>query len=171
MDDVAQHGLVVPGTRANLLRNTLVLIAPSRSAPTLRIAPQFALAAALGSDRLAMANPDSVPAGRYAKRALEHLGVWKAVAPHIARTENVRAALALVSRGEAPFGVVYGTDARVDAGVRVIDTFPPDSHPPIVYPVALLANAQSAAAGSLLEYLRSTPARTVWQTYGFALAQ
>lgn len=171
MDDVAQHALVSPGTRADLLRNTLVLIAPSRSTSTLRVAPHFGLVAALGDDRLAMANPDSVPAGRYARRALEHLGVWKAVEPHVARTADVRGALALVSRGEAPFGIVYATDARADPGVKVIDTFAPDSHPPIVYPIAMLSGSKSPAAPSLLEYLRSAPARAVWEQYGFGLVQ
>ena len=101
----------MPNTRANLLRNTLVLIAPASSKSTLRIEPGFALAGALGRDKLAMANPDSVPAGKYGKAALESLGVWAGVERQVARAENVRAALALVSRGEAPFGIVYATDA------------------------------------------------------------
>lgn len=170
MDYLAQRKLVVPGTRVNLLRNTLVLIAPSSSTSRLRIAPGFALAAALGNDRLAMANPDSVPAGKYGKRALERLGIWQAVEAHLARAENVRAALALVSRGEAPFGIVYRTDALADKGVRIVDTFPDDTHPPIVYPVALLANGRPAAK-SLLDYLRSARARAIWETYGFGMAR
>ena len=171
MDYVGQRNLLASGTRRNLLRNTLVLIAPSSSGATLRIAPGFGLAAALGTEKLAMANPDSVPAGRYGKSALEKLGVWKGVERQVARAENVRAALALVSRGEAPFGIVYSTDALADKGVKIVDTFPPDSYPPIVYPAAVLASSKSAAARPLLDYLRSAPARAVWETYGFGLAQ
>ena len=118
-----------------------------------------------------MANPDSVPAGKYGKAALEKLGVWSGVEKQVARAENVRAALALVSRGEAPFGIVYSTDALADKGVRVVDTFPPDSYPPIVYPAAVVATAKSAAAKPLLDYLRSPAARPIWEKYGFGLAQ
>jgi molybdate transport system substrate-binding protein len=171
MDYVGEHHLLAPNARFNLLTNTLVLIAPSSSNVRLRIAPHFGLAAALGKEKLAMANPDSVPAGKYGKSALEHLGVWTSVEGQVARAENVRAALVLVSRGEAPFGIVYATDAAADTGVRVVDTFPPDSYPPIVYPAALLATSQSPAAKPLLEYLRSMPARSVWEHYGFGLAQ
>ena len=171
MDYVDQRNLVAPNTRFNLLRNTLVLIAPASSNATLKIGPNFGLAAALGTEKLAMANPDSVPAGKYGKSALEKLGVWASVEKQIARTENVRAALALVSRGEAPFGIVYSTDALSDKGVKIVDTFPPDSYPPIIYPAALLASSKSTAAKPLLEYLRSVPARSVWEKYGFGLAQ
>jgi molybdate transport system substrate-binding protein len=171
MDYVDQKHQVVPNTRFDLLRNTLVLIAPSSSRTTLRIAPNFGLAAALGTDKLAMANPESVPAGKYGRSALEKLGVWPSVEKQVARAENVRAALALVSRGEAPFGVVYSTDALSDKRVKIVDTFPPESYPPIVYPAALLVSSKSAAAKPLLEYLRSAPARSVWERYGFGLAQ
>ena len=114
---------------------------------------------------------DSVPAGKYGKSALEKLGVWASVEKQVARAENVRAALALVSRGEAPCGIVYSTDALSDKGVKVVDTFPPDNYPPIVYPAALLASSKSTAAKPLLDYLRSAPARPVWEKYGFGLAQ
>ncbi|HTR59907.1 MAG TPA: molybdate ABC transporter substrate-binding protein [Casimicrobiaceae bacterium] len=171
MDYVDRKGLVVTGTRVNLLRNTLVLIAPAASKSALRIGPNFGLAAALGSDKLAMANPDSVPAGKYGKAALEHLGVWASVEKQVARAENVRAALALVSRGETPYGIVYATDALSDKGVRVVDTFPAESYPPIVYPAALMTAGKSPAAKPLLEFLRSVPARATWERYGFALAQ
>jgi molybdate transport system substrate-binding protein len=171
MDYIDQRRLVAPGTRYNLLRNSLVLIAPAKSAVTLKIGPNFALAAALGSEKLAMANPDSVPAGKYGKGALESLGVWSGIEKQVARAENVRAALALVSRGEAPLGIVYRTDALADKGVRIVDVFPPESHPPIVYPAAVLASSRSAAAKPLLEYLRSPPARPNWERYGFGLAQ
>jgi molybdate transport system substrate-binding protein len=171
MDYVGQRNLLAPDTRVNLLRNTLVLIAPSSSKAALRIAPGFGLAAALGTEKLAMANPDSVPAGKYGKSALEKLGVWASVEKQVARAENVRAALALVSRGEAPFGIVYSTDALSDKGVKIVDTFPPDSYPPIVYPAALLASSKSAAAKPLLEFLRSAPARATWEKYGFGRAR
>jgi molybdate transport system substrate-binding protein len=171
MDYLEQRNLLAPGTRINLLRNALVLIAPASSKATLKIAPNFALAAALGTEKLAMANPDAVPAGRYGKSALEKLGVWASVEKQVARAENVRAALLLVSRGEAPFGIVYSTDALSDKGVRVVDTFPPDSYPPIVYPAAVLASSKSPAARQLLDYIRSPSARPVWEKYGFGLAQ
>ena len=171
MDYLDQRHLLAPNTRVNLLRNALVLIAPSSSNSTLKIAPNFGLAAALGTEKLAMANPDSVPAGKYGKSALEKLGVWTSVEKQVARAETVRAALVLVSRGEAPFGIVYKTDALADKGVKVLDTFPPDSHPPIVYPAALVATSKSTAAKPLLDYLRSVPARAVWEKYGFGLAQ
>lgn len=170
MDYLDQRGLVAPGTRSNLLRNALVLIAPASSTTTLRIAPHFGLAAALGAEKLAMANPDGVPAGNYGKRALESLGVWDSVEHQVARAENVRAALALVARGEAPFGIVYSTDAMADNTVRVVDVFPAGSHPPIVYPVARINGSASKAAGTLLAYLRSPPARSVWEHFGFGLA-
>lgn len=171
MDYVSQRNLLAPDTRINLLRNTLALIAPASSKATLKIGPNFALAAALGPEKLAMANPDSVPAGKYGKNALEKLSVWTSVEKQVARAENVRAALALVSRGEAPFGIVYSTDALADKGVRIVDAFPPDSYPPIVYPAAVLASSKSTAARPLLDYLRSAPARAVWEKYGFGLAR
>lgn len=171
MDYVDQRHLLAPGTRVTLLRNALVLIAPAASPSVLKIAPRFGLAAALGSDKLAMANPDSVPAGRYGRSALEKLGVWPGVANKVARAENVRAALVLVSRGEAPFGIVYATDALADKGVRIVDTFAADTHPPIVYPAALLTASHTPAAKSLLDYLKTPAAGTIWEKYGFGLAR
>jgi molybdate transport system substrate-binding protein len=171
MDYIDRKALVRPGTRVNLLRNALVLIAPVSSKAALEIAPGFDLASALGSDRFAMANPDSVPAGKYGKSALEYLGVWGKVEKQAARAENVRAALALVSRGEAPFGIVYATDAYADKGVRIVGTFPAASHPPIVYPAAILASSKSPAARPFLDHLRSTPARATWEKYGFTPSQ
>ena len=169
MDYLEQRHLIEPATRVDLLSNALVLVEPAFAATTLRIGPGFGLAAALGVGRLAMANPDAVPAGKYGKSALVHLGVWSGVAKHVARAENVRAALALVSRGEAPFGIVYRTDALADKGVKIVDTFPSGSHPPIVYPAALVAGSKSAAARALLDDLRSAPARVVWMRYGFGV--
>ena len=171
MDFVDQRHLLLPDTRVNLLRNTLVLIAPASSKASLAIGPNFGLAAALGQERLAMANPDSVPAGKYGKAALEKLGVWPAVEKQVARAENVRAALALVSRGEAPFGIVYSTDALAEKGVRVVGTFPPDSYPPIIYPAALLATSKSPAGKPLLSYLRAPAARATWEKFGFGTVQ
>jgi len=171
MDYVDKKGLVTPGTRVDLLRNTLVLVAPATSQSTLKIGPGFDLAAALGTEKLAMANPDSVPAGKYGKAALESLGVWTRVEKQVARAENVRAALVLVARGEAPLGIVYATDALADRGVRIVDAFPAASHPPIVYPAALTTTGKSPGAKAFLDYLQSPAARPVWERYGFSVAR
>ena len=118
-----------------------------------------------------MAEPDSVPAGRYGKAALERLGVWSSVQSRIAPAEDVRAALALVARGDVPFGIVYQTDAIEEPKVVIAGVFPTETHPPIVYPAAVMAASKSPAAKPLLEFLRSAPARATWEKYGFALAQ
>ena len=167
MDYLDRRRLLVPGSRSNLLGNELVLIAPASSRATLRIAPGFALATALGGDKLAMANPDSVPAGKYGRSALERLGVWTSIEKQVVRTDNVRAALALVARGEAAFGIVYKTDALAEKSVRIQDTFPATTHAPIVYPAALVAPDRSIAAKALLDFLRSGAARPIWEKYGF----
>ncbi|APV48818.1 molybdate ABC transporter substrate-binding protein [Betaproteobacteria bacterium GR16-43] len=167
VDYVERKQLIVPGSRVNLLRNDLVLIAPAASATALRIAPGFALAAELGANRLAMANPEAVPAGKYGKASLTALGVWDAVAPKVASAENVRAALALVSRGEAPFGIVYRTDAMADKGVRIVDTFPANTHPAIVYPLVMLKNAKADPAREFATWLAAPEARATWERYGF----
>lgn len=166
VDYVERRGLAVPGTRRNLLGNDLVLIAPAASAARVEIAPGFDLAAALGGGRLALADPDAVPAGKYAKAALVSLGAWNAVKDRLAPAENVRAALAFVSRGEAPLGVVYRTDAAADKGVRVVGVFPADTHPPIVYPMVELKGAD-AATDALAKALASPWAKAVWLRYGF----
>ena len=165
------RGLLRAGTRTRLLGNRLVLVAPAGApGPLPRIAPGFPLAAALGDrGRLAVADVAAVPAGRYAKAALESLGVWTSVASRIAQTENVRVALTLVARGEAPLGIVYATDARAEPRVRVVDTFPAGSHPTIVYPVAITAGARSARAGAFLDFLRSPAGLGVFESFGFAL--
>ncbi len=167
MDFLAVRGLIRIETRVNLLSNRLVLIAPSDSQTTLQIGPRFPLAELLGDRRLAMADPDSVPAGKYGKAALEALGVWGAVAPKVARAENVRAALALVARGEAPFGVVYRTDALAERRVRTVGEFSLSLHPPIVYPAAVVAGSRSKIAYQTLRHLRSINAGVVWQRHGF----
>jgi len=168
MDYLDRRRLLVPGTRSNLLSNELVLIAPASSSAVLRIAPGIGLAAALGNEKLAMANPDSVPAGKYGKSALESLGAWKSIEKQVVRTDNVRAALALVARGEAAFGIVYKTDALAEKNVRIVDAFPTATHAPIVYPAALVAPGRSPAAKALLDFLRSRAARPIWEKYGFA---
>lgn len=168
MDYLDRRGLLVPGSRRDLLGNRLVLVAPAGSVAALAIRPGLDLASALGGGRLAMANPDSVPAGKYGRAALETLGAWAAVEKRLARTENVRAALALVSRGEAPLGIVYRTDALADPRVRIVDTFPESSHPSIVYPAAQVRGAD-AAAGALLDYLAGPLARPIWEKHGFRL--
>jgi len=172
MDYLDQRHRLAPGTRGLLLRNALVLIAPKTSSVTLDLAPGVAIAAALGDGKLAMANPDSVPAGRYGKAALEALGVWPSIERQVARAENVRAALVLVARGEAPLGIVYRTDALAEAGVRIVGTFPAGSHPPVVYPAAVIAgSANPVAAAALLDALRSPSARPVWEKHGLGVAQ
>ena len=168
MDYLETRKLIKPQSRSDLLGNSIVLVASAISTVELTIAPGFALAAALGGGRLAMADPAAVPAGRYGKAALDKLGVWDTVANRIAAAENVRAALLLVARGEAPLGIVYRTDAAVEPGVRIIGTFPPDTHPPIVYPIALTATSDNPDAPALLVYLRGAASRAQFQKAGFA---
>jgi molybdate transport system substrate-binding protein len=167
MDYMAVRGLIRIETRVNLLSNRLVLIAPAGSRAQLTISRGFPLAALLGDRRLAMADPDSVPAGKYGRAALESLGVWEEVAPRVARAENVRAALALVARAETPFGIVYQTDALAEPRVRIIGEFPRNLHPEIVYPAAIVASSRSKIAYAYLRYLRSHAALAVWQRHGF----
>jgi molybdate transport system substrate-binding protein len=166
MDELERKGLVAPGTRRNLLRNRLVLVAPADHPQKLEPVPGFALADALHGGRLALADPAFVPAGKYARAALEKLGVWPQVAHRVAAAENVRAALALVARGEAPLGIVYATDAREEPRVMVAGTFPADSHPPIIYPAAALTGASDDAA-AFLQYLHGDAARRIFERHGF----
>jgi molybdate transport system substrate-binding protein len=166
MDYLEQRRLIKAGTRRNLLRNRLVLIAPADSGAPVSIEPGFPLAKLLGNGRLAMADPGAVPAGKYGKASLEALGVWKDVQSRVAPAENVRAALVLVSRGEAPFGIVYSTDAAADPRVRVVGTFPENTHPPIIYPVAAVATAKPAAF-AFLKWLNGPSARAIFGKFGF----
>ena len=166
VDYLEKRGLIQPSSRRDVLRNTLVLIAPADSTLRLRIAPGFDLAGALKGGRLAIADPDSVPAGEYARAALTRLGVWSRVSDRAVRGENVRAALAYVARGEAPLGIVYRTDAQAERRVRVVDVFPEDSHPPITYVVALTSRARPEAA-QLVEFLTGDAARQIFVRYGF----
>ncbi|WP_298850866.1 molybdate ABC transporter substrate-binding protein [uncultured Sphingomonas sp.] len=167
MDYVQTRGLIQPQSRHDLLRGRLALVAPRASRVRLSIAPRFALAQALGPrGRLAVGDPDYVPAGRYARAALEKLGVWQSVADRLARADNVRVALAFVSRGEAPLGIVYETDARIDPGVRVVGLFPENSHPPIVYPAAVTRNAGAGGRG-FHAFLRGAQGQAIFRRYGF----
>ena len=171
MDYLQARNLVDTASRVNLLGNRLVLIAPAGSPVQLRIAPGFALAAALGRDgRLSTGDPDAVPVGKYAKSALTSLGVWNQIADRLVRADNVRTALLFVERGEAPLGIVYATDAAIDSGVRIVDTFPAATHLPIVYPVARLAGGDPAAA-EFITFLRSSAARAAFERYGFTVLQ
>lgn len=167
MDAVASKGLIVAGSRTTFLANRLVLVAPADSRASLRILPRFPLARALGRGRLAMADPDAVPAGRYGKAALEKLGVWSTVAGKIARAENVRAALALVERQEAPFGIVYATDAKASTKVRVAGIFPQDSHPAIIYPIARLRTSKHRDAEAFRHFLLSPQGMAIFARHGF----
>src|SRR5262245_8556964 len=168
MDYLDQRGRIAKPSRQNLLGNRLVLIAPATSNVTLAIAPQMKIAEALAGGRLAMANVETVPAGRYGKAALTTLGVWMSVADRLAQGEDVRTALSYVARGEAPLGIVYATDARVEPGVRVVATFPENTHPPIVYPAALTAEATPDAA-QFLSYLGGAQARALFERAGFTV--
>jgi molybdate transport system substrate-binding protein len=171
MDYVEQRKLIKSDTRTNLLGNRIVLITPKDSRVSARIEPSLALAALLGTGRLAMADTNAVPAGKYGKAALEALGVWNTVQDKVAQAENVRAALLLVSRGEAPLGIVYQTDAAADPNVRIIDAFPANTHPAIVYPVALTTDSRNADAASLLAYLKSAKARPLFEKQGFSVIE
>jgi molybdate transport system substrate-binding protein len=166
MDYLDRRALIRRDTRVDVAGNALVLIAPADSGVALRIAAGFPLAAALGNGRLASADPESVPAGRYAKAALTALAVWPEVQGRIAGAENVRAALAFVARGETPLGVVYATDAQAQPKVRVVDTFPADTHPPITYPAAAIANA-GPEAQAFVRFLAGPRAQAVFAKYGF----
>jgi molybdate transport system substrate-binding protein len=170
MDYLGEKDLIVPDTRRSLLGNVIVLVAPADSNATATIGPGFDLAGLLGTDgRLAMADAEAVPAGRYGKASLEALGIWDSVADRIVQTENVRAALAFVARGEVPAGIVYATDAVAEPTVRVIGTVPADSHPPIVYPVALTAASVNPDARAFLDYLQSDAARPAYEAQGFTV--
>lgn len=165
MNALQKAGLIQPATRRDLLGNSLVLVAPKGTAKV-TIDKGFDLAGLLGKNRLAMALVDSVPAGIYGKAALTSLGVWKAVEPKVAQADNVRAALALVATGEAPYGITYATDARAEPRVSVVGTFPADSHPPIVYPAALTAGAKGPAA-AFLAFLGGKRSAAEFEAQGF----
>lgn len=169
-DYLDQRGLLDTPSRLDLLRNDLVLVAPAGSAVRLTIAPGFKLAEALGADRLAVGDPDHVPAGIYARQSLESLGVWTSVEPKLARAESVRAALLFVERHDCPLGIVYRTDAQSDPKVRIVDVFPASSHAPVVYPAALVAGHHSPAAIGFLHFLTTPPAAAIFRRDGFEMA-
>jgi molybdate transport system substrate-binding protein len=168
MDYAVEKKLIKTDTRVNLLGNKLALIAPKDSKlDTVAIGPGFDIARLSGDGRIAVADVKAVPAGRYAKAALESLGAWPAAEKQLAQAENVRAALAYVSRGEVPIGIVYATDAKVDPGVKIVGTFPDGSHPAVTYPVAATTNAKPGAA-RYLEFLRTPAAKSIFEAYGFS---
>lgn len=171
MDYLATRRLIDAATRADLVRNRLVLIAPADSKAKIDITPGFALAKLLGEGRLAIADPDHVPAGKYGRAALAKLGVWKSVENRLARAENVRAALIFVARGETPLGIVYQTDAYAEKKVRVIAQFPADTHPPIVYPVAVTAASKHPSAASFMSFLKAPEARAIFERFGFTMGR
>ncbi|MDA1132222.1 MAG: molybdate ABC transporter substrate-binding protein [Proteobacteria bacterium] len=166
MDILERDGLL--GPRADLLHNRVVLVALATSTLEIELAPGFALAAALGDGRLAIGDPDHVPAGVYGRAALQSMGVWDQVAARTARTTDVRAALALVARGEAPIGIIYATDAAISRHVRVVGMFPESAHPPIVYPLAIVQSGDSDGARALFAFLRSDDAAAIFRRFGFA---
>lgn len=169
MDYGQQKGLIKPDTRSNLLGNRLVLIAPKDSNISANIQPGFDLAALLKGGRLAMGNVDAVPAGKYGKASLEKLGAWDGVKDKIAQAESVRAALLLVARGEAPLGIVYQTDAAADPTVKIVGTFPENTHPPIIYPIALTKDSTNPDALAFLNFTRSPAARPIFERQGFTV--
>lgn len=168
VDYLQSRNLLKARSRSNLLGNRLVLIAPADSQLQLKIAPGFALAAALGRSRLSIGDPDSVPAGKYARSALMALGVWSSVTDKLVLGDSVRTALAFVGRGEAPLGIVYATDALIDKHVRIVDVFPANTHDPVVYPIALTTRARSGAE-QFLNFLRTPGGAAVFKKYGFSI--
>ncbi len=168
MDYAQKHQLIRPATRKDLLGNRLVLIAPADSTVKVEIKPGFPLASLLQGGRLSVADA-AVPAGKYATAALEKLGVWSSVADHLARAQDVRGALFFVSRREAPLGIVYQTDAAADRGVRIVGVFPAETHPPIIYPIALTTAGKNPAAPLLLRFLESPAARPFFEKQGFTV--
>jgi molybdate transport system substrate-binding protein len=168
MEYLDSRGLIDHPTRKNLLGNSLVLVAPADSNATINVTDHFPLLAALQGGRLSMADPDSVPAGKYGRTALIALGVWSAVQDHIVSAENVRVALAYVARKEAPLGIVYKTDAMSERKVKIVGTFPENSHQPIVYPAALTKDAKPDAK-DFLAYLSGPEARAAFDKAGFTV--
>jgi molybdate transport system substrate-binding protein len=169
MDYLAGKNLIQANSRKTLLGNKLVLIAPVKSARPVKIKPGFPIAKLLKGGRLALADPDSVPAGKYAKAALQNLGVWNTVENSLAPGENVRATLALVARGEAPLGIVYKTDAAAEPAVKIVGIFPENSHPPVVYPIALTASSANPDAAAFLAYTESAKAKPQFRKQGFTV--
>lgn len=167
MDVLEAGGLLARGTRIDLLQNELVLVAHGSGAEPVDLNPQLDLVRLLGRGRLAMALVDAVPAGIYGRQALQHLGLWQAVERRVVQTDNVRVALALVARGEVPYGIVYRTDAAVEPRVSVVGSFPPGSHAPVVYPAAVLHGRAGPAVAEFFDYLQGPEARAAFERQGF----
>jgi molybdate transport system substrate-binding protein len=171
VDTLDKAKLLRPRTRSDLLSNRLVLVAPTNGSKPVPIEPLFPLAELLGDHRLAMGDPAHVPAGIYAKAALETLGVWDAIQHRVAGAVNVRSALALVARGETPYGIVYRTDAMADRNVMVVGVFPKKSHPAIIYPVAIPTTSTHPKAKEFLAFLRSATAKEIFDQHGFSILE
>jgi len=171
MDALEASGDLRKGTRRVILGNALVLVAHGQNRPPVTIDPSLDLAGMLGDGRLAMAQVDSVPAGVYGKAALSALGLWEKVAARVAQADSVRAAIVFVARGEAPLGIVFATDAALEARVSILATFPPETHPPILYPAAITRQSRSPVAQAFLDYLTSDAARMIWRHFGFRLPE
>lgn len=169
MDHLAGKALIQPDSRIDLLGNRLVMIAPRDSAAQVRLERGFDLTALLGRGRLAMGTIETVPAGRYGKAALESLGMWEAMRNRVAQAENVRAAMAFVARGDAPLGIVYATDALADPSVKIVALFPAETHPPIVYPMAITRESRHRDVAAFHAHLRSERAGAVFERHGFSL--
>lgn len=170
MDYLDELGLIRTESRNTLLGNAIVLVAPKNTDAAIEIAAGMDLVDLLGADgRIAMANVDSVPAGKYGKATLEHFGIWDSLADRIVQADNVRAALAFVASGEVPLGIVYATDAVAEPDVRIVGTFPDNSHSPVLYPVALTASSTNPAAVSFIEFLKSPAARPSFEKQGFVV--
>jgi molybdate transport system substrate-binding protein len=167
MDAAQTKGLLHDSTRVDLLSSQLVLIAPRNSSVAAVIKPGFPIQQMLGDGRLVMCDPMVMPAGRYGRASLQNLGVWQTVQDRVANADNVRAALAFVSRGEAPLGIVFDTDAALDGGVKIVGVFPAESHPPIVYPAAMIASSDNPAAETFLQFLKSADAKPIFERYGY----
>jgi molybdate transport system substrate-binding protein len=169
MDELAQKDLLLRETRVSPIGNSLVLVAPANQAKPVVLEKGTDLLALLGNGRLAVGEPSSVPAGIYARQALTWMGQWDALQPHLASADSVRAALLLVERGEAPYGIVYGTDAAIDPGVKIVGTFPPASHDPVTYPFAVVkGTADPKAAIALLAFLAGHDAEPAFRKFGFS---
>ena len=167
MDAAQTKGLIHDSTRIDLLSSQLVLIAPRGSSVAAVIRSGFPIQQMLGDGRLVMCDPMMMPAGRYGRASLQNLGVWQSVQDRVANADNVRAALAYVSQGEAPLGIVFDTDAALDSGVKIVGVFPAESHPPIVYPAAVIASSDNPAAESFLTFLKSAGAKPIFERYGY----
>jgi molybdate transport system substrate-binding protein len=171
MDDVASKNLIKAESRKNLVGNTLVLVGAAGTDLKIELAKDSNLAASLGGEKLAVGDVKFVPAGKYAKAALENLGLWASVEPNLVMQENVRSALALVARGEAKLGIVYGSDAVAESKVQVLADFPEASHEPIVYPAAIIAASNNPDAQPFLDFLFSEEAQLIFKTNGFTLLE